>query len=426
MQNQTSLARKMREIISVKDKQSQKSLNFFRGNIAVIALGSAVSTFGGGLISTYVSLYFVEGLGGSPITLGLMTALALAIGCVMLLLGSIIADYYGRRRIMVLTAFYSVFFPLLYAVMPDWRLYAALSIVATFGSISNPAAHALMVDSIPLEKRTTGIASLQVISSLPMIVAPLIGGWFIQNYGLLNGFRLACIYTAVAAFISAFIVFLFLKETLRPGLAAKSNLSNPSKLKDIMKFPRPLPTSLKALMLPCALIAFANGVVGPYYILYASSVIGLTVMEWGAIACLQFLGSTLKIPGGWLSDRFEKRKIVMIVSVVTCAPCTILFSLSRSFFQALTAALLLIVTGIYYGPAYEALQADLTPRMIRGRIAGLWQLISRLSTALGTLIGGFLFEAVDHAFPFYMFTATELIAALFLISLVREPEKKEI
>jgi len=414
----------MSEAISAKNQHSQSGSNFLHGNIAVIAVSSAVTGFGGGLISAYVSLYFVE-LGGSPLALGLMTALASVIGSVMFVLGGIVADYYGRRRVMILSAFYSVFFPLLYAVIQDWRLFAALSVVAAVGSISNPALHALVVDSVPPDKRTTGIASLQVISSLPLTVAPIIGGLLIQNYGLLNGFRLACIYTAATSFISAFIVLLFLKETLRREIPTKSTISNRDRLKDFIEFARPLPTSLKALMLSYALVAFANGVVGPYYILYASSIIGLTPIEWAPIASLQSLGVALKIPGAWFSDKFGKKKI-MILSVLTCAPCTILFTLSRSFFQALTVALLLIVTGIYYAPAYEALQADLTPRKMRGRIAALWRLSSGLATAPGTLVGGFLFQAVDPALPFYLFTVAEVMAAFFLIRFVREPEKKEI
>ncbi len=414
----------MRVTISVKNKKFQSNLSLFQGNIAVIAVSSAVKGFGGGLISAYVSLYFVE-LGGSPLALGLMTAMASMIGCVMFLLGGFIADYYGRRRIMVLTAFYSVFFPLLYSVVQDWRLFASLSVIAALGSISNPASRALVVDSISAEKRTTGIASLQVVSSLPVTVAPIIGGWLIQNYGLLDGFRLACMYTAVTALISAFVVFLFLKETLQGRLTAKSIFSTPFKPRYVARFPHQLSTSLKAMVLSYALISFANGAVGSYYILYASSVIGLTPIEWAPIASLQLLGTALKIPGGWLSDKFGKRK-VMIISVLTCAPCTILFTLSRSFLQALTVALLLIATGIYYAPAHEALQADLTPRMMRGRITALWQVSSSLSAAIGTLIGGFLFQTVDPTLPFYLFTAAEISAAFFLISLVREPEKKEI
>jgi len=415
----------MRRNISVKSREIRSSPRFFQGNILVIAVSSAIRSFGGGFISTYVSLYFVE-LGGSPLTLGLMASIALLVQCGVLLLGGFIADYYGRRRVMVLTAFYGVFFPLLYVVVRDWRLFAALSIIAALGVVSNPASHAMVADSIPPERRTTGIAYLQVVSSFPVTVGPLIGGWLIYNHGLLDGFRLACMYAATTAFASALIVFLFLKETLRPRPAAKQNFLNLSSLISSMKPPGPLPIGLKALMVSYALVMFANGAVGQYYIIYANRVIGLTPLEWGIIASLQFLLlSVLKIPGGWFSDRFGKRK-VMVVSVVTCAPCTILFTLSHSFVEALTVALLLIVTGIYYAPAHEALQADLTPRIMRGRVTALWEVGNAFSGALGTLIGGFLFQTVNPAMPFYLFTAAELTAALLLISIVKEPTRKEV
>lgn len=128
----------MKATVSVGNEEFRRSLNFFRGNIGVIAIGSALSGFGGGIISTYVSLYFIE-LGGSPLTLGLMTSIVSVIQCAMLLLGGFIADYYGRRKIMVLAAFYGIFFPLLYAVVQDWRIFAVLSIIGALGVMSNPA-----------------------------------------------------------------------------------------------------------------------------------------------------------------------------------------------------------------------------------------------------------------------------------------------
>jgi MFS family permease len=102
----------MKEAIYDKNNQLQSSPNLYRGNIAVLAVSNVVKGFGGGLIGAYVSLYFVE-LGGNPITLGLMTAMASIIGSIMCLLGGFIADSYSRRKIVVLTAFYGVFFPLL-------------------------------------------------------------------------------------------------------------------------------------------------------------------------------------------------------------------------------------------------------------------------------------------------------------------------
>jgi MFS family permease len=414
----------MKTTVSVGNEEFRPGLNFFRGNIGVIAVGSAIRGFGGGIISTYVSLYFI-GLGGSPLTLGLTASIASMIQCVILLLGGFIADYYGRRKIMVLTAFYGIFFPLLFAVVQDWRIFAVLSVIGALGVMSNPASHAVVADSISPQKRTTGIASLQVISSLPVIIAPLIGGWLIQNHGLLDGFRLACVCTAATAFASALFIFLFLKETHRHKLAANLDSSSYNTLIGFMRPPRPLPTGLTPLMISYALVMFANGAVGHYYILYANNVIGLTNLEWGAIVSLQLLlVIILKIPGAWLSDKFGKRKI-MILSAATCAPCAVLFTLAHSFVQALIAALLLIVTGIYYAPAHEALQADLTPRSMRGRITALWGICNAISTALGILAGGFLFQMVSPAVPFYLFTAAELVAVFFIINMVREPMDKE-
>jgi MFS family permease len=100
--------------------------------------------------------------------------------------------------------------------------------------------------------------------------------------------------------------------------------------------------------------------------------------------------------------------------------------MSQSFLQALMVALLLIVTGIYYTPAHTALQSDLTPRTMRGRVTALFGMASALAAASGSITGGFLFQSIDSTTPFYLFTAAELMAAFFLISIVQEPLKKEV
>jgi MFS family permease len=420
----------MKETVSTENKQTRQATGFYRGNIAVIASSNAIKSFGGGIISTYVSKYFVE-IGGDTITLGLMTSIASVIQCFVFFLGGFIADHYGRKRILVLAAFYSVLFPLLYAIIQDWHIFIASTIIAAFGAASSPASHAIIADSIPAERRTTGIASLQVISSVPVIFSPLIGGWLIKIYGLSDGFRLACIYTVVTALASALVIFFFLKETMSDRVGQKPKLLSNDTLKDFTKRVTQLPNSLKVLIVSYALVVFANGLVGQYYILYATKNIGLADLDWGIIVSLQILLATiLRIPGGWISDKFGKRK-VMIISVLTCAPCTIIFALSQSFVQAAVASLLLVATGIYYAPAHEALQADLTPKAVRGRITALWDIGNAISGALGALTGGFLFQKNSTTqfyptTPFYLFTAIELVAVFLIIVAVREPSEKEV
>jgi MFS family permease len=419
-----AMGKTMKNTVSTKSKQNQQKTRFYQGNIAVIASSSATKSFGAGIISTYASLYFVN-IGGDPITLGLMTSIASVVQCFALFLGGFISDHYGRRRIMVLAAFYSVLFPALYAIIQDWRIFIASTIIAAFGAASSPASHAIVADSIPPHRRTTGIASLQVASSFPVIFAPLIGGWLIEAYGLIEGFRLASVYTAVTTLASALIIFFFLKETMLNRAGRKPKLLSNAVLRDFTKRLGQLPSSLRTLLISYALVVFANGLVGQYYILYATKIIGLTELDWGIIVSLQFLlANVLRIPGGWVSDKIGKRK-VMALSVLTCAPCTIIFVLSQSFLPAAIAALLLITTGIYYAPAHEALQADLTPKAVRGRITALWDIGNAISLASGALIGGYLFQTVNPASPFYLFTAIELVAAALIIGAVREPSEKE-
>lgn len=412
----------MRKADSNESNLDSRAARLFRSNIAVIASSSAVNGFGAGITSTYVSYYFVS-IGGDPIRLGILTSLSTIIQCLVLFLGGRLADHYGRRRVIVTAAFYAILFPTLYALIRDWRIFFATSAIGAFGAISSPASHAIVADSIPAEKRTVGISTLQVVSSFPMIFSPLIGGWLIGIYGLQTGFRLACAFVVGTTLVSALILLLFLKETIRPRNGEKYKVPGDSTLSVRGALSgRPL-QSLAAMLFAYGLIALANALVNNYYILYATQVIGIDAPHFGIIVSLQiFLTIVLKIPGGWASDRFGKKKI-MIISIVTCTPFVVAFTFSRSFLEAAITMALLAIAGMYYAPSHEALQADLTPRQIRGRVASFWDISGAVGGALGAPLGGFLFETISPATPFYLFAVVELAAALLILVAVKEPQR---
>lgn len=414
----------MSQVTVATEQERQQNSSLFSRNISALALSSAIRAMGG-FIGVYLPLYFVQ-IGGDPFTLGMLTFAASLVQLVFLPIGGFIADNHGRRKIMVTAALLGAVFPFLYAVAQDWRVFGLITVFAAIGAISNPATRATVVDSIPPEKRTTGIAALQVVSTLPSIISPSIGGWIILKYGLEDGFKVACIYGAVFALISIIPLFAMLKETLHPKDAQKDR--SPSR-NSILSFEKPsflgLPQSLKALMASYALVVFANGAVSQYYILYASNVVGLTAFDWGAVVSLQILvASVVRIPGGWLSDKFGKKR-AMAFSLLLTIPMILIFTMSQSLTQVVVSALLLVAAGIYYAPAHEALQADLTPRPVRGRVNALWDMSSFLAVGLGALAGGFAYQTFGPAVPFYIFATTELAAAALLISKVKEPEIKE-
>ena len=405
------------------NRPNSRLAGFFHGNIAVIVGSNAVNGFGTGIISPYVSLYFLS-IGGDAIRLGLMSSLSITVQFLIFFLGGRITDHYGRRRLIVIAAFYAIFSPVLYALTRDWRIFFLAYGLGAFGAVSSPAIHATVADSAPPEIRTTAISALQVLPALPTIFSPLVGGWFIAAYGLQSGFRLACAFVAGTTLVSALIMLLFLRETIKPVNVKKSGAYNES-----VSVRSALPTrslhSLVALLSAYGLIAFANALVGNYYILYAKQVIGIDAPSYGIIVSLQTLFVILlKIPGGWASDKYGKKN-VMIISILTCTPFVVAFTFSRLFIQAAITMILLAIAGMYYAPAHEALQADLTPREIRGRITSFWDMTGAVGAAVGAPLGGFFFQTIGLATPFYLFAVVEVAAALLILVGVKEPQRPE-
>jgi len=405
-----------------KSSPDSRSATFFRRNIAVIAGSGAVNGFGSVIISTYILYYFVS-IGGDAFKFGILTSASTMIQCFVFFLGGRLADRYGRRRIIVIAAFYAVLFPILYALIHDWRIFFAASALSAFGAVSSPASHAAVADSVSAEKRATEISTIQVVSSCPMILSPLIGGWLIETYGRQNGFRMACVFVVATALVSA-LILLFLKETIRPRNGQKSRGPNNFTV-SLGGLSANASHSLVSLLFAYGLVAFANALISGYYILYATQVVGLDVWHYGIIVSLQFLLIILlKIPGGLVADRFGKKKI-MIISILTCIPFVVAFTFSRSFLEAAITMILLAVAGMYYAPSHEALQADLTPREMRGRITSFWDISGAVGAILGAPLGGFLFQTISPATPFYLFAVIEVAAALLILVAVKEPQRAE-
>ena len=68
-------------------------------------------------------------------------------------------------------------------------------------------------------------------------------------------------------------------------------------------------------------------------------------------------------------------------------------------------------------PAQKALVGDLTHRDNWGKAYGLYTFASSLGSAVGPLLGGLLYDAVDHAMPFYVNGVLLLVCAVWALFL---------
>jgi MFS family permease len=70
------------------------------------------------------------------------------------------------------------------------------------------------------------------------------------------------------------------------------------------------------------------------------------------------------------------------------------------------------------GPAEEAMVADLTGHQIRGTGYGLYTFVSSVGASVGPLAGGWLYDYIGRALPFYINGIALLFGALLVLLLL--------
>lgn len=77
-----------------------------------------------------------------------------------------------------------------------------------------------------------------------------------------------------------------------------------------------------------------------------------------------------------------------------------------------------------FGPAHQALLADLTPKEMRGRVMGIVGTLNLLVMIPASALGGLLYE-LEPASPFLLCVALGIVCAALIILLVEEPARRE-
>jgi len=146
---------------------------------------------------------------------------------------------------------------------------------------------------------------------------------------------------------------------------------------------------------------------------------GLALAYLPAAVISSFLPSRM----GILSDRLGRR-IPMILGLLIGAAASALIPHLRSL-VALTALWAVESAGYAASvPAERAFVADIAGEDVRGTSYGLYTFAYFLGSAIGPLAGGWLYDRVSPATPFYLNTAVLLIGALLVAVALREPARK--
>lgn len=377
-------------------------LSFMRGNFLILVVSWIILDFARELPGTYYPLY-VQALGGTAATIGLIGAASTASQALVQFPGGYLADKMGRRRLIVTMTFAAAFAWLLYASAPSWHFILIGAVIGSLCRIYIPALNAMVMDSIPEGRRGTGFGIIFLIESVSTTPAPLIAGLLYARLGLVPSLRLG--YTlAFMLFVSAAVLRLRLEETLRdPEKVSLAELwrTIPDSVVESFKVWGRIPRSAFAMFTVNVMNIFSFSMVEPVLLLYIVHDLGISPGEWALLATFLFIAMILlAIPGGRLIDRVGKKR-PLLISYLALIPAVmlVLYGDLKRLFLALPLWGLFIVLG---RSASSALIADLVPAEERGKVSGFSNFFNLISSSLGMLLGGVIYDRVSHIMPFIL------------------------
>ncbi|MCW4013599.1 MAG: MFS transporter [Candidatus Bathyarchaeota archaeon] len=407
---------------------------FSSRNILTIAITTSMITLCDMGWRPFWALYLNEVLGASVWAISFLSMLSQSERLLFQLPGGVLADRFGRRKIIVYGTALRIFTPILFLWATDWVTVIPALVLNGVTSIYMPAFNAIIADSLPDDERGAGYGAYRMITSTPQIFSPVVGGFLFERMGPAQGFRLFMYLSIIVNAIVTYARHRIITETLfdEEEMKKKSRIRPPIKeqVKDTMTLGR----TVWIMVLVAVLSAFAARMVYDLVALYARDVIGLSYAQLGIVTTVGGIITTvLAMPGGMLSDRIGRKPVISLSRVLT--PISMFgVTLSKGFYHYLvsygTNALSEALggggrMGSAGGPAWQALVADLVPKEKRATVMGTIGTITGTIAAPASLAGSWLWNNLGPVWPFRASALVGLVAVSIFWVGVKEPPRRQ-
>ncbi|MBD3205583.1 MFS transporter [Candidatus Bathyarchaeota archaeon] len=363
-----------------------------------------------------------DSLGASVTIIGLITAITTAERLLFQLPGGILADRYGRKKIIVYGTLIRTLSPLIYFFTPSWEWILPAALINGMASLYMPAFSAIIADSLPEQRRGAGYGAYNTITNLPMMLGPLIGGVAIESYGYETGIKLFVGLQVITGIIMVVVRQMILKETIE----SKDKVERRS-LIPTTKMYHELPDTIKVMIIVAIIGSFSSRLIFDLINLYALEVLMLSPSQLGLINTAVGATSTiLALPGGMLSDRYGRKNNIMLgrtVSPISQGLVTLTSGFNGYFAVRIFNAAGIAIGGSGMeagGPSWNALIADIVPPGKRATVLGTIGTLTAVVAAPGSVLGGWLWDNLAPQAPFQLSMVTGLVSATLFWLKVKE------
>ena len=373
-----------------------------------------------GLISgTYWSLIypiyqpFIISLGASMTILGLIEALAGRMGLISTLtqlLGGILADEYGRKRVLVLASLIVIIGLSLYLLS---ALYLKLeylflgSIFIAIAGMGYPARNALIADITKQEVRGLIYGLMMFSTIIPSVIFSPIGGWIAENIGIKIIFIISLFMEATCLLI----LTLILTEKHYSGKRSGFNL------KTIFESLFPRESLMRKFYLLMTIDVFSWNLGSTLLYGYISKVYGFTETQLGLMSSAFSASWALsQIPAGKLTDKIGSKNILILSEMVGVAPL-IIWLIAKDFNSYLISHIIFGLSPALWIPALNTYLAEKVSKDKLAKTMGGISAFRGIISFPAPYIGGLLFDLYGIQIPILINLIGTVIVTIGLVFL---------
>lgn len=322
--------------------------------------------------------------------------------------GGWIADRIGRRRALLTFISLAACGYVVYAWMPSWPFaLLALALVMAWSSMASPTLFAVVGDALPPDRRTMGFTVQSILRRVPILVAPVVGGYAVSQLGIRDGVRLGLVVSVAMALVTLLVAS-------RVRIAVHHEARDAGMRTVWQAFPVPL----RWLLTSDVFVRTCEGMVDVFLVLYAVNIIGVNAPQFGVLVAVQAATAmVVYLPAARIARATGKKPFVIATFVAFA-----LFPVAVVFATSFTWLLLAFVVGGLREigePARKAFIVDLAVPAMRARVVGLYYLCRSVAIAPAAFIGGLLWQ-VSPAIPFMVASCIGFVGVLVFARSVDE------
>ncbi len=354
---------------------------------------------------------YSKSLGASAVEIGgLFSAFTMTIMVLRPLVGWAL-DRYGRKRFFLAALLnYAIAMGLFAVAQSLSGLYLARFTQGIASSLLWTSARTIAADLVTTETRGRAMGRMQEMAARGSMLGGLIGFTAIGVLPGRPGWQIAFGVYALFAVLGACLVWRSVLET-QPAVSTHTPVS-------VRPF---VPPHLFKLLVVVFTNGFAIAVLSPIYLIFLQDTFSTDsgTLLWAFLPA-GIVAGVLPSRLGGLSDRFGRTWLLAIGFL--CSGClSLLLPHVPNLVWLVVLYTFSSVGWAMTDPAASAMVADMARNETRGRVYGLYEFAGSLGATLGPLLGGWLYDAVGQAIPFYLNAAILGASALWVVAILRQP-----